>query len=174
MSAIEIRFLTPDDIAAFWTVRLEALESEPFAFGASPESHRMLTVEEFGTRYTVDPQNNFVVGTFDDGKLSGIAGFVRERGLKELHKGRLWSVYLTPRLRGRGLAKAMLSLLLERAAQIEGLEQILLRVAQNQAAANRLYRSLGFVPFGREPRALKVGDVYLDEEYMVLRLPRLC
>ena len=39
-----------------------------------------------------------------------------------------------------------------------------------QTAAAALYRSLGFAAFGREPNALKIGDRYLDEEYMVLRL----
>jgi len=64
----------------------------------------------------------------------------------------------------------MLTTLLKRAAAIEGLEQILIRVATVQTAAGGLYRSLGFVSFGCEPRALKIGDRYLDEEYMVLRL----
>jgi len=29
---------------------------------------------------------------------------------------------------------------------------------------------MGFVPFGIEPRALKAGDEYIDEEHMILRL----
>jgi len=38
-----------------------------------------------------------------------------------------------------------------------------------QAVARKLYRSLGFETFGVEDRALKVGETYLKEEYMVLR-----
>jgi hypothetical protein len=33
-----------------------------------------------------------------------------------------------------------------------------------------LYRSLGFESFGVEPRAMRVGDRFYDEEHMVLRL----
>jgi RimJ/RimL family protein N-acetyltransferase len=60
---------------------------------------------------------------------------------------------------------------LDRAAEIEGLEQILISVATGQAAAVALYRSLGFTSFGCESKALKIGNRYIDEEYMVLPLP---
>jgi ribosomal protein S18 acetylase RimI-like enzyme len=41
-------------------------------------------------------------------------------------------------------------------------------VATTETAAVNLYRSLGFKPFGREPRALRVEGKFIDEEYMVL------
>ena len=59
---------------------------------------------------------------------------------------------------------------LERAEKIEGLDQIQLSVTEIQAAALKLYHSLGFETFGREPRALKIGDRMIDEDYMTLRL----
>ena len=43
-------------------------------------------------------------------------------------------------------------------------------VSSSQIAAKKLYRSLGFESFGVEEKALKIGDQYLKEEYMVLRL----
>jgi len=61
---------------------------------------------------------------------------------------------------------------LDRATKIQGVEQILISVATTQAAAVALYRSLGFTTWGEESRALKVGDRYIDEEYMILPLPR--
>ena len=62
----------------------------------------------------------------------------------------------------------MMQLLLERAMGVEGIEQILISVVTVQAAALSLYRSLGFESYGRERRALKIGDRYLDEEHMIL------
>jgi hypothetical protein len=43
-------------------------------------------------------------------------------------------------------------------------------VATSQPAARQLYLSLGFESFGCERHALKIGDVYVDEEHMSLSL----
>jgi RimJ/RimL family protein N-acetyltransferase len=169
-AGINIRVLTPDDADSFWNTRLEALESEPTGFSSSAAKHRGITIEEFRGRLTADPSNNFVIGVFANGKLGGMAGFVRESGEKERHKGMIWGVYLNRNLRGKGVGRAMLQMLLDRAATIQGLEQIGLKVASTQAAAIATYRSLGFTLFGHEVRALYIDGQYIDEEYMVLRL----
>jgi ribosomal protein S18 acetylase RimI-like enzyme len=44
----------------------------------------------------------------------------------------------------------------------------LLSVAATETAAIVLYRSLGFQLFGCKPRALRVGDRFIDEEYLVI------
>jgi hypothetical protein len=51
-----------------------------------------------------------------------------------------------------------------------GIEQVSLTVVRGQVAAQSLYLSLGFEPYGLELRGLKVGDCYLDNEYLMLRL----
>jgi ribosomal protein S18 acetylase RimI-like enzyme len=53
-----------------------------------------------------------------------------------------------------------------------GLEQVALGVSTTNVAAKRLYESLGFEIYGRENRALKIGDEYVDEELMVLYFGR--
>ena len=169
---MEMRFLTASDADAYWNIRLEALECEPEAFGSSPEEHRALPREEIARRLCFDPANNFVAGAFVDGRLVGTAGFFRNKGLKECHKGHIWGVYVTREARGKGAAREMLRMLVERAKGVEGVEQIMLSVSTRQEAAVRLYRSLGFESFGCERRALKVGDQYVDEEHMVLFLNR--
>jgi RimJ/RimL family protein N-acetyltransferase len=167
---MEIRFLTANDADAYWNIRLEALACEPEAFGSSPEEHRALPREEIARRLSFDPASNFVAGAFVGGRLVGTAGFFRNKGLKERHKGHIWGVYVTREARGKGAAREMLRMLVDRAAGIDGIEQIMLAVSTRQEAAVRLYRSLGFESFGCERRALKVGDRYVDEEHMVLFL----
>jgi ribosomal protein S18 acetylase RimI-like enzyme len=169
---MEFRFLTASDAAAYWKIRLEALECEPEAFGSSPEEHRALSLDDIARRLSADPSNNFVVGAFVGERLVGTAGFVRNKGLKERHKGFVWGVYVSREARGKSAGREMLQKLIERAAAMEGIEQIKLAVATTGEAATGLYRSLGFNSFGCERRALKIGDGYVDEEHMVLFVNR--
>jgi len=166
---MEIRFLTAEDAAEWSRLRLEALDRDPAAFSSSIEEHQALPIEEVRKRLSANP-HSFVVGAFEEGRLFGMAGFHRETGPKTRHKGRVWGVYVTPSKRGKGLSRRMMDALLKRAAEIAGLEQILLSVTKTQTAALALYRSLGFVSFGTEPRALNIGGEFIDEHYLVLRL----
>jgi ribosomal protein S18 acetylase RimI-like enzyme len=98
-----------------------------------------------------------------------MATFIRDTSDKGRHKGNIYGVYVSPEYRGKGLGRALLSRILEMARNDSSLEQILIAVATTQEAAKKLYGSLGFVTYGVEPRALKVGEQYIDEELMVLR-----
>ena len=167
---MEIRILGEHDAADWWHVRLEALEHDPFAFGKSVEEHRATPVETIAQRFHEPGPANFTLGAFVDGKLAGMATFMRETGLKERHKGRVYAVYVTPDHRGKGVARALMSKLLEMARQDPSLEQILLSVAAAQDAARQLYRACGFETFGTEPRAMKVGSTYVDYDHMILRI----
>ena len=167
---MEFRYLNTDDAGEWLRLRLEALRGDPEAFSASFEEYRPLSLEEVQKRLGFDAKDAFVVGAFENGRLQGCAGFYRDKGLKSRHKGRVWGVYVTPDKRGSGIGKKIMRMLLERGTALDGVEQILLSVTATQAAALRLYRSLGFTSFGREPRALKIGDRFIDEEYMFLRV----
>ena len=167
-----IRLLTSADAAAYWHIRQEMLEREPDAFSSSAEEHRATTVEETAARIGSDPGSNFIVGAFLDTELVGAAGFYRERGLKTQHRGHVWGVFVTGRARGAGVGRKLMVTLLERAAAIDGIEQIVLSVTTTKTAAVALYRSIGFEPFGCERRALKTGEHYFDTQHMVLDLNR--
>jgi len=80
-----------------------------------------------------------------------------------------FSVFISPDRRREGLARKLFASVLS-FARDEGVLQIQLCVNAENDRARQLYRSLGFKPFGLEPRAMRIGDKYFDEEHMVLWL----
>ncbi len=149
---------------------MEALETDPRAFSSSAEEHRRSTVEQTAERIRRVENGNFVAGAFDNEQLIGTVGFYRETCLKTRHKGFIWGVYVTPSNRGRGVGKALLQAALDRIKAHVDVRQINISVTSTQDTAERLYRSVGFESFALERESLKIGEEYLDEQWMVLRL----
>jgi GNAT superfamily N-acetyltransferase len=132
------------------------------------EEHQETSVETIANRFRAAGPGNFTLGAFLRGDLVGMATFIRETGLKERHKGRIYGVYVTAAVRRRGVARALLSAILQNVKTDSSLEQLLLTVTMSQNAARQLYLDFGFESYGREPNALKVGSEYVDEDHMIL------
>jgi ribosomal protein S18 acetylase RimI-like enzyme len=165
---LDIRLLDVPDAAAFREIRLQAISDSPSAVWPTFEEEAKRTIEEVEARIQ-RRDTQFVFGAFIDMKLVGIAGLRREPLEQVRHKAVLWGVFISPDQRREGLARKLFSRVASRARE-EGVLQIHLCVNAQNARAQNLYRSLGFRSFGLEPRAMRIGDKYFDEEHMVLRL----
>ncbi|HLI83320.1 MAG TPA: GNAT family N-acetyltransferase [Bryobacteraceae bacterium] len=165
---VQIRRLYPADAQACWRLRLQALESDPAAFGEDADEHRKRTVAEVAGRLASDW--NCTLGAFDGPDLIGMVGVGRQERAKRKHVAHIWGMFVAPGRRGSGIGRALVLAAIEHARSLPGLRKVQLSVITTQPAARALYQSLGFRSFGIDPEALFVDGKYLDEEFMYLPL----
>jgi ribosomal protein S18 acetylase RimI-like enzyme len=160
----EIRRLSGGDAQVYRELRLEALERQPEAFGASLDDERRMSIDDMRDRL----ERSRIFGALDNGNLAGVAGWYRMSGDKLAHRGALWGMYVRPVARGKGLGAALVRRVLgDASGQVE---QMHLTVVSSNGPAQRLYERMGFASYGIEPRALKVDGSYFDEIMMVRQL----
>lgn len=155
------------DLPAYRFVRLEALRHHPEAFLSAYEDEAAEPLDTYKRMIAAPPSATF--GCFVNDTLVGIAGLIVSPRLKLRHKGTIVGVYLRPAHRSHGLARELMEAVIDEARRV-GVISLLLDVTVGNEAAQRLYRGLGFQPYGVEERALRIGDDYFDEEMMELRL----
>lgn len=160
-----IRLLTPQDAAAFHTLRLRGLVESPSAFASSYEEEAHTPLESVAARL-IPSNNDCVIGAFVDETLTGIVGLHREHHTKLAHKLILWGMYVAPEHRRRGLARALVAAAIERAARTPGIKQINLGVNAANTPAIALYESLGFIAWGREPGCMILDGLPHNEVHM--------
>lgn len=167
-----VRRLTGRDAGAYVELRRRALETDSRAFASSPEDDPGLSIDflenSLNGEFPGSPLT--ILGVFRP-RLTGVLGLARELEVKARHKARLFGLYVVPEQRGGGLGQALLAAAFDLTREMEGVEQIHVRVSTSSDVAIRLYEQFGFTVFGVERRALKIDDAYEDELLMVLDLP---
>jgi ribosomal protein S18 acetylase RimI-like enzyme len=95
---------------------------------------------------------------------------MRGKAPKFAHRANLWGVFVEPAYRGSGYGRAVVVAALEVARAWPGVDFVDLGVSENAPEALRLYESLGFVAWGREPETTAHARRRYDEIFMALRL----
>jgi ribosomal protein S18 acetylase RimI-like enzyme len=90
--------------------------------------------------------------------------------VKGAHKAHLWGLYVKPAHRSSGIGRALVRAAIDFARSLDGVSHVHLAVSERASNAVALYQSLGFVVWGVEPAALRVGSQDISEQHMVLSL----
>ena len=72
--------------------------------------------------------DSFSYGAFEKGELVGIITLYEEKLYKLRHRVHIGAMYVSDSIRGLGIGKALMGEVIEKAKNIEGLEQVYLAV----------------------------------------------
>src|SRR5512140_2128813 len=136
---MKISQLVPDDWAKFRELRMAALSEAPSAFGSTLDGECRLSEADW--RGKLATRTQFVASDLD-GSLVGMAGAFREGDVIELI-----SMWVDPRMRGRGIGVTLVERVIAHAREL-GCREIRLWVTEGNAIAERLYARAGFVRTG--------------------------
>lgn len=171
MSSIELRPLETDDLTAFLDIQGSALINAPEVFGSDYhwfESLSLLSKELRFTRYMNYPYQYLLGAVRDTGRIEGMIGFSCEYSQTKLrHKGRIWGAYVRPESRIKGVGTKLIESVIDTARNTLDCELIHLSVGTRNEDSYNLYLRMGFIVYGTELRALKIGEEYVDEYLMV-------
>ena len=99
--------------------------------------------------------------------LVGIVGICRDRSEKGAHKCSIWGLYVSPHARSKGIGRALVTEALGFARSLEGVTHVFVSATDRAPEAIALYEGLGFITWGVEPAAVRIGDVAVSEQHMV-------
>ena len=167
MNDVIIRHVTSEDAEALFALRLEALKTNPEAFGSDYETTlAQETTQTYASRIPSAESDNAIICAEVDGELVGVMGFVRSTRMKTKHMGDIWGVYVQPEVRGKGISKQLMQATLRHARSCDGLLQVNLTVITENLPAIKLYQKFGFTIWGTQPNALKVHGKLYEEHWM--------
>lgn len=141
---VDIRKLAPIDVLEYKRLRLESLTNDPESFGSDYARESQFTDVEFLNRIE-QRVLNFVMGLFDGDELVSTVGIYKTKAIINI-----WGVYTTPSHRGKGISKRLMLRIIELVTGADDVDRIRLGVTAQSAAAQALYKNVGF-------------EVYIDE-----------
>ena len=107
-----------------------------------------------------------VIGGFEGEELAGIVGLAFEPREKARHKVTLFGMYVAEAFQLRGLGRQLVEAALVEARKHPGVKLVQLTVTAGNEAAFALYQRCGFIQYGLEPLAVRVGVEYFDKIHM--------
>jgi len=165
---VSIRRLNAADALAYRELMLQAYEFHPQAFTSSAGERATLPINWWESRLT--SRLEVILGAFVADELVGIVGLALEPRLKARHKATLFGMYVIESRRHAGLAEQLMQAALDEARRHPFLRLVQLTVTAGNDPAIKLYQRCGFVLYGLEPMAIRLGDAYLDKIHMWLEL----
>ena len=157
---IDVKTLPPERWGEAKELRLQALKTDPTAFGSSYEEEENFTKEEWQMR-----MKNALFAMSDDSPVGTIT-YLFDGRLKTKHIARIFAVYVDPKRRGQGIGNKLLETALRLIQENKGIVKVQLMVNLEQVAAVELYKAMGFAVVGQMKKEIQVDGQFYDELIM--------
>lgn len=167
---LALRELQPSDLHAYKALRDHALAHHEDAFTSDAATEAQRTAQSYAARLGNDNTRAFTLGAFRGDRLVGAVTCDHDARIKVQHIGHVTGMMVHVDEQGRGVGRALIDALIERASADAELHQLTLNVTAGNAVAERLYERSGFVRYGTLPRAIRVGGKFFDKHHMLLNL----
>ncbi len=168
---MNIRFLDENDDIIYRELRLSSLKESPFAFSDSYEDQLSKSILDYQIeiKKIINPIESFTLGAFSEhNQLIGFVKFRRDIRSKARHRASLFSLYVKPDYRGKGIAKKLVLELLKSIEPITELKQLQLSTIIAKDSLIDFYKSFGFQKLGGIIKNdLIIENQYVDAIYMV-------
>lgn len=165
-----VRELQAGDAAAYKALRDHALQHHEEAFTSDAVAEAQRTAQSYAARLGAGSDGTFTLGAFRGDRLVGAVTCDRDPRSKVRHMGHVTGMMVQREEQGRGVGRALMDALIERAAADPELHQLTLNVTAGNDVAERLYARAGFIRYGTLPRAIRIGGRFLDKHHMILQL----
>lgn len=159
-----IRTLGPQDAESYRVLMLQAYGVYPQAFTSSVAERARMPLSWWEKR--LDSPLDCLLGAFAGDELVGIVGLAYEPREKAKHKVTLFGMYVNAAHQQQGLGRQLVEAALDEARKQPRLKVIQLTVTAGNDAAFALYQRCGFIQYGLEPLAVRVGVEYFDKIHM--------
>jgi RimJ/RimL family protein N-acetyltransferase len=168
---IILRMILPNEAQALLDSMVEISSTSPYIL-TTPDFFKNTSVEfetSWINKYNIDPRSILVVAQFNN-RIVGVLDFSAYTNAKTRHRGVL-GISLHQSIRGEGVGEALFKKLIYEIQKVDDLTAVELSVMGENQQAYGLYKKMGFIEVGRNPRAFKISDdKFCDDIQMVLRL----
>jgi ribosomal protein S18 acetylase RimI-like enzyme len=158
---VRIELLQGDAWKLWSDMRMRAVTTNPESFGSTLADDSEISEEEWRRR--LDNSPHYVA--YDGDNPVGIMCAVPEQGEKNRHIVWIYSVFVEPDARGKGVAKQLLGRLIADQEQSPTAVKLMLQAANNESAV-RLYEGAGFQRLALLKKQMYVNGSFVDEWLM--------
>ena len=157
---IKIKKLSADRWKDYRDLRLEALKSDPIAFGKSYEEEITLSKKEWEKRI-----KNALFALLND-KPIGMIVYIIDNQQKTKHVANIFGTYVKKEYRGQDIGKKLIESAILLIKKNKNVIKIKIAVNPEQKAALKLYKKYGFKPIGLLKKELCINGKFYDELIM--------